>query len=271
MMTDGKKEIITYWYKKLGFPEKYDKEFQEALETYQIPDGLTVDTYDMEETDGKRNLLSYLYFCEALKDAYQKKGIPEEILLDTLSDMVIWTNTWSDLKGELHLSQLNWLKHHLSMKLFKIGRLQYYLAEASHYRAVPEENLQVGDPILDIHIPAVGPLTPEECARSIAMAKEFFAKYFPEHRYQGFVCHSWLLDESLKEILPADSNILQFQKLFNLYGTEPSDAILRFVFCWNTTRENLREFPAKSFLAEAVKRRLENGGSFYETTGVIKS
>ena len=170
----------------------------------------------------------------------------------------------------MHLSQLRWLKHHLSMKLFKIGRLQYYLAEASQTRAVPEENVQVGDPYIDIHIPAVGPLSPAECHKSVETARLFFANYFPEHQYRHFVCHSWLLDASLQEILPESSNILNFQKMFHLYRADESDAILHYVFRWDTTRENLADFPATSSLAKAVKERVENGGCFHETLGVIK-
>ena len=48
---------------------------------------------DLSSTDGKRNLLSMLFMCESLAEKYRERGIGEAVLLATLSDLVIWTNT----------------------------------------------------------------------------------------------------------------------------------------------------------------------------------
>lgn len=258
--------IIEKWYNTLGFPKEFDAEFKKALKTIKISDSIDISTY-VDEGDGKRNLLSYLYFCEKLKKQYEDKGISEEILLDTLKDIVRWNNTWSDVKNELYLGECEWLKHHLSMKLFKLGRLQFYMAKAEH--AIPSKGLKKGDNVVEIHIPSVGPLLKSECEKSIDMAREFFAKYYPEFEYKCFTCHSWLLDGTLKEILNSSSNILEFQSMFEIFESDPTNEIIRYVFGWDTTERKLSKKVAESSLAKKVKERVLGGGTFYETLGAI--
>ena len=260
-------ETIEKWYNILKFPKKFDYQFKQALKDIKISDSIKIENFK-ETTDGKLNLLSFLYMCEKLKSKYEDKKIPEEILIDTLSDILIWNNIWSDIKDELYLGECAWLKNHLSMKLFKLGRLQFCMGKAecdiSHF------NISKGDNVLEIHIPAVGPLTMEECERSIEYAKEFFSEYFPEFEYKCFTCHSWLLDKSLSAFLEPTSNILKFQNMFEEIKTEESDAILKYVFTWNINRRKLiSENPSSSFAAKVKEHALADG-KFYETLGILK-
>lgn len=260
-------KIIEKWYKKLNFSTKYDVEFYTALNEIKI-DAVKIDEYDIEEKDGKKNLLSYLYMCEELSKQYKEKGIPEEILYDTLSDIVIWQEIWSELKGELYLGEIGWLKMHLSMKLFKLCRLQFALGQAEH--DIPEKNIKKGDNIVEVHIPSVGPLTMEECEKSFDRAKQFFKEFYPDYKYKYFTCHSWLMDESLSEILKPDSNILAFQNMYEIFNSEESYAILKYVFKWDATKENIDSYNPSSSLAVKVKDCIKDGKKFYEATGVIK-
>lgn len=261
-------EVIEKWYKKLGFPKYFDEEFYEALREIKISDAITVEEYNEQEKDGRRNFLSFLYFCKDLQKKYEAMGIPEEILLDTLHDLVIWTDIWSGLKGGLYLGELAWLKLHLSGKLFKLGRLQYCINE-SHYDA-PDKGIKKGDAIIDMHIPAVGPLIKEECEKSLAMAREFFAAYFPEFEYEHIVCHSWLLGLNLADYLPAGSNILKFQELFDIVEQDADDAILRYVFQWQTNRHTVISQSASSGFAQKIKKAAMSGATFYSGLGVVK-
>lgn len=259
--------IIKEWYKQLHFSDMYNCEFYRAVDEIKVSDTITIEAYDTCEQDGKRNLLSYLFMCESLKEKYKEKGISEEILYDTLRDIVVWTDIWSEIKGGLYLGETAWLKRHLEMKLFKLGRLQFCMTEAEH--DIPKENVFKGDKIIEIHIPIGGRLDNAECKKSIEMAKKFFAEHFPEYDYKCFTCHSWLLDETLEEILDENSNIIKFQKMFKFVERKKSDAILRYVFKWNTTRNNVGGTAAPSGFAEKVKRRVLSGGDFYEALGVL--
>lgn len=261
-------QIIEKWYLKLGFPKEFNREFYKALDTVRISDAITVDSYDTECTDGKRNLLSYLYMCEALEAEYKKRGIGEDILLDTLYDIVRYTVIWSDLKGELYLGQLDWLKNHLSGTLFKLGRLQFNMGFSEH--TIPAKNILKGDPVLEVHIPEDGPLTVDAVNASFAMAGEFFPEFFPDFSYEYMTCHSWLLDPTLKELLKPESNILQFQGRFEPAQKEESYIMLRYIFKWNTTRLNLADFAPKTGFAAKVREQVLAGKRFYEVTGVIR-
>ncbi len=260
--------IIEKWYRTLGFSSTYDETFYHALQTIEIPDTTSIETYDIKETDGKRNLLSFLYMCERLSEQYAEKGIEEAILLDTLGDLVRWTDTWSELKNDLYLGQLTWVSIPMKMEIFKLGRLQFCMQKIDH--DVPEYGISKGDDIIGIHIPAGDPMTLEACKISLEMAKSFFATYYPEYRYDFFACHSWLLDTSLKNFLPSESNILKFQSLFDIVEEEKSDAIIRYVFRWGAERSDLDQLPVTSGFSQRVRDHMLAGGDFYESLGIIR-
>ena len=260
-------EIIESWYKALNFPKKYDAEFYDALNTITIPENLTIDTYDVEEQDGKRNFLAYLYFCEALKKQYASLGISESVLLDTVYDIRRWLDTWSMVKGELYLGELLWLSFHMRGTLFHLGTLQFAMGK-SHYDC-PEKGLAKGDRVIEVHIPAGTDLSKEAVDASFATAKAFFAEHFPEYEYRYFTCHSWMLGSTLNELLNPESKILAFQKRFDVVHEDKSEDIIRFVFRWDATREALTSLEATTGLMRRVKERALAGETFYSSLGVI--
>lgn len=259
--------IIEKWYKVLGFDSKYDLSFYDALRTIPISPDTDAYNYDYDCTDGKKNLLAFLYMCEDLQTRYRENGIPDKILLDTLSDIVYWCKVWSDIKGELYLGEIGWLANHMRFQLFQIGRLQYCIEPVTEN--LTRFGMTMGEHYLAIHIPATGPLCREDCEQSIAMARGFFETYFPELQYSWFCCFSWLLDDTLQKILPANSNILKFAALFQIVETRPADDIIRYVFRWDATRENMNSWVCRSGFAKAVKDCIANGWTFYETRGLI--
>ncbi len=262
------KDVIRKRYESIGFDPSYNEAFSEALETIKISDAITIEDYDVNEKDGKRNLLSYLFMLDALEKKYEEKGIPKEIFEDTIKDLSRWTDTWTDVKNELYLGELSWLKHHYEMKLFKIGRLQFCMGECEH--DIPSKGLKVGDPVMEIHIPEAGPLDKEACEASIEQAKAFFSKYFPEFEYKYFTCHSWLLDQTLSEILSENSNILKFQELFEIVDRDEADSLLGYIFKWKINRRQALGCVCNSGFAQRVKDRILKNGKFYNGLGVIE-
>lgn len=94
--------------------------------------------------------------------------------------------------------------------------------------------LERGDPVLGVHIPAAGrfhgPMDAESCEQSFREAVVFYGRFFPEHRFRGFTCTSWLLDGQFPQYLPPQSNIVLFQKRFHLIpvpGASDSQAMER--------------------------------------------
>lgn len=261
------REIIEKWYQKLNFPREFDDQFRHYLDTVPIRPGFTIEDYDLDCPDGRRNLLSFLYLCEGLEAQYREKGIGEEILLDTLRDIVIWTRNWTQVKGELCLFELAWLARILRMKLFTLGRLQFYMAPC---RAdLPTYGIHQGDPVMELHIPRGGKLDPEAVEDSFVRADAFFAKFYPEYSYPVYTCASWLLDAGLRAYLPEHSNILAFARRFDVVGAREEDAILRFVFQWDTDREKLPGLTCPTEFARVIKEAALGGAKFYVAMGVI--
>lgn len=62
---------------------------------------------------------------------YVRRGYPRSILIDTLKDMTIWINRHHDWFGEWGLSETGWLFGHMKGRLFRLGRLQFNLAECN--------------------------------------------------------------------------------------------------------------------------------------------
>lgn len=271
-VNDKKAEICQTakkWYELLEFPERFDKEFELALENTEILDLTTVENYDKSCTDGKANLISFLYFCEAIEKRYEEIGIPKNILIDTLKDVVVWCETWSLVKGELYLGELGWLTRHLKMRLFKLGRLQFCMGKSD--RDIPEFNIKNGDNVLEVHIPTGDRLDACECEKSFAAAKEFFAKYFPDFKYTVFTCHSWLLDPTLKKYLSENSNIIKFGDMWTRTANDDSNALIRYIFRWDANEENLSDITPPSSFAKKIKDAILGGETFHETLGVIKA
>lgn len=259
--------VIEKWYKRLNFHSKYDAEFYEALHTIAIPAETDISNYNLDCTDGKKNLLAFLYMCEALEKKYAEHGIGQEILLDTLSDIVRWCDEWSEIKGELYLGEIGWLSRSMNFYLFKIGRLQYCIHSVSE--RFTQFGMKMGECFIGVHIPPSGPLKVEDAKDSLNRARAFFAKYFPDMQYSYFSCYSWLLDDTLKAYLNPESNILKFAELFQVVEAHPSDDIIRFVFGSSASRENMDAWNCRSSFAQRIKAAIAEGREFYEVRGLI--
>ncbi len=144
--------------------------------------------------------------------------------------------------------EVEWIEMIWDGKLSELGRLQF------------EDH---GDGVLDVHIPETGlPLDPAACAASLRRAREVY----PNHHTAQ--CTSWLLDPQLAEALPPASNIVHFQRRFELRdeGREANDDVLRFVF--HTYERDLERLNPRTTLERALVERMRAGGTWRAPTGV---
>ncbi len=265
------KQIAKKWYDRIGFPQDCDAEFQALLAACpEIDKGLTAEQFAPEDLPelAAKNLLTILFLCESAEAKYRERGIPEKIMQATLSDILNWVGIYRAHTGKLGIASPLWMTNHLTARLFKLGRLQF--CRGTTHEPIPALGICKNAPCLDIHIPAGEPLSREACLASLRMAREFFPAYFPEFDFKCFVCHSWLLDDTLRSFLGEDSNIIRFQKLFTPLTKNESEAILRYTVDWYATRETLHTFPKKGRLAEKVAAEITRGTVFYETLGYIE-
>ncbi len=253
-------EIASKWYWKLNFPRDFDSEFKKISENISHIEDTSVTKY-MEQNIAKEpaeNLILFLYFCEHLSDLYNEKGIPEKVLIDSVSDLIDSVSAYYMQTGLLGVVNPDWISLSLSFRLFRIGRLQFAFQGAKV--GVPYLGLSKNEPVLDVHIPRGKQLNEDEVLDSFAESKAFFERYFPEYHYQFYSCHSWLFDDALVPLLKPDSNILKFRKLFIPIYADVMDSALYFVFGRGVTRENLLSCEVESEFGRRLKSYVLSGG-----------
>jgi hypothetical protein len=200
---------------------------------------------------------------------HRERGIPADVARRTLADLGRNMAIHRRRHGTTGVQAPRWLTHHFRGALYQLGRLQFERARHGERtgRALAAAGLDVvpGTPFLNVHIPDfLGPLSPAACDRSLALAGEFFTRYFPEEKYRTAFCESWLLDPQLKRYLAADSNIVRFQERFRVAReeTEPADTEpVRFVF--GNPDLDVQALPRRTSLERAVGDHLRAGGHWY--------
>ncbi|MFI2762597.1 acyltransferase domain-containing protein [Streptomyces echinatus] len=197
------------------------------------------------------------------------RGIPAEVTRRTLADLGRHIAVHRRRHGRPGVQAWRWLVRHFRGELYQLGRLQFERARLGRRTApvLAAAGLDAapGTPCLDLHIPDFhGPLTPSACDRSLALAREFFARYHPADRPVAVLCHSWLLDPTLRRYLPADSNIVRFQERFRIAREdgEPADTEpVQFVF--GDPDLPVAELPRRTSVERAVGDHLRAGGHWY--------
>lgn len=151
---------------------------------------------------------------------HQARGIPEDVSRRILADIgrhvAVHRKTTTGGGG---MVTPGWITHHLRGEIYQLGRLQFERGRLHEKTAagLAEKGLPAaeGDLYLSVHIPDFsGPLTRGACDESLARARDFFPRYFPEEDYALVLCTSWLLDPQLKQYLGPHSNVIAFQDWF---------------------------------------------------------
>jgi hypothetical protein len=207
----------------------------------------------------------YLSVLPLTLDWHRQHGIPAEITRATLSDLGVKVAAHRQGYGVGGFDKQNWLTRHFRCTLFRLGRLQFDRTrlDPTTYRdhPVPSDAPSPGDSVLEVHIPGDGPLTPPGCDESFALAGEFFRLHFPEEQHQHAICHSWLLDDQLADVLAPDSNIIRFQRRFQLFPwhLDSDQDILESVFGTPPGTADLDALPQSSTLQRAITTHLRAG------------
>ena len=211
----------------------------------------------------------HLYAAAAptVADLHRRWGLPEDVTWATLGNVGRNVGLHRRMHGSPGVNAPWWLVLHYRGMLVHLGRLQYLRARARWSPA--GASFAAGDPVLDLHIPPTGPLAPDAVDASLAGARVTFGRVFPADDSPWGVCSSWLLDPTLAEVLPEDSNIVRFQRRFHLdpdWARPGDDTIVEFVF--RRVRSAGGELPpATTTLERAIVDRLAAGGHWETRRG----
>jgi hypothetical protein len=219
----------------------------------------------------------YVYMFVAVlphvREYHRARGIPAEVSRLTLADLGRNVAVHRRRYGVGGLDPAGWLTRHFRGGIYQLGRLQFERATlgtrtGQAVRAAGQP-YGPGDPALAVHIPRFyGPMTAVACDDSFALAREFFPRHFPAERYAVATCHSWLLDSQLAEYLPAESNIVRFQRRFQpVYRSEDDEAIQTFVF--GQLVSTMDDPPQRTTLERAIVGHLVAGRHWHVAAGWV--
>ena len=224
----------------------------------------------------------YLAAVPALRRWHRQRGVDAGVSSDTIADLGRHIRLHRRRTGSVGFDEQFWMSLHFRGELFEIGRLQFnphllatgpagplFWYDAATIASLGD-GFRPGAPALGVHIPESGPLTPAACDASFGAAREFFAALFPAQHYGVATCTSWLMDDQLLEYLDADSNIVRFQRRFDLVpgARDDDDSPLKFVF--HKTLAELDQIVPHTRLEHAILDHLAAGKHWRVRTGSLR-
>ena len=213
---------------------------------------------------------------------HRSRGIAEEISWASMADLGRHMRIHRRMYRATGVDAAWWITMCLRAEAFDLGRLQFNwfhlgIGDDSPWWYPPEKALRrgvgfrQGDFCVGVHIPESGPMTPAACDDSLEMARGFFSEQFPltDQRRRLATCWSWLLDDQLADWLPPDSNIIGFQRRFQLVPgwVEDDKTVLEFVFRVPDALDHLDDLSQRTRLERAAVAHLKNGGHWHLRSG----
>ncbi|EPR14043.1 acyltransferase domain-containing protein [Ruminiclostridium papyrosolvens] len=210
------------------------------------------------DEDGMKILTCQLRCVCDTYDKYEELGISKEIFIATMKFFTRFLQDHKDRHGSFRYVWAWWAVRQISMVEYRIGELEY------------EMRMKDNRFWIDIHIPADADMTIGKLRKSYLEALDFFKKYYPDFAGVDMVCGSWLLAPTLKNVLPENSRILQFQKSFEIEHIE-EDSLGFMDWVYGGRDIPLEELPEDTTLQRNLKTYLQNNGKIGWTTGKLIS
>lgn len=214
---------------------------------------------------------AFLAAVPVVRQYHAEHGIPDEISRASLSTVGQAVTASRAMFGASGLLFALWVQPLAFRGVhYRIGRLAYDLGGT---RGPQPDGVDVA-----VHIASGQPLEPHACDRSFEQALAFFRRHFPERPVRRFTCHSWLLDDQLADYLSESSNIVRFQRRFQLLPFDEGrderadNVILEYVFERLHTDpripdEMLDDLPQTTSLQRAFVTHLRAGRHWRSRTG----
>ncbi|MET0967089.1 MAG: acyltransferase domain-containing protein [Nakamurella sp.] len=250
----------------LGAMDDRDISAGQRIRNTLVSDLGNLDGQEPPEAGSSAWLAASIDAVPTVADWMRRRGVDELIVSATLSDVGRQLQLHHRHTGRVGFDVPGWMGAVLCGNFYQLGRLQFELRQ---WRGgEPRPAISAGEFVLDVHIPATGPLDPPAVLASFAQAADFFPRYFPKQLTDLAICGTWLLDPYLVEHLPATSNITAFQQQFTLYGEPRDDELdaMYFVF-GRRSLDNLDDLPRRTALQRLVLTRIEAGGSWQVVHG----
>lgn len=210
-----------------------------------------------EDTDNILMLYCQLECACRIHDRYREKQIDDSIYIDTMKCFPRFIGECLKKNGRMFFDRGWWTYRQTSMKLFRIGSLEY------EFQSMGQER------VIAVHIPSDADLSCPAVDRSFEDAAAFFRSRYPDFTYRRYTCDSWLMAPALRALLPQDSNIISFQNHFTVTRENREDlGYLEWLF-QSPGNTDFKSLPESTSLQKRAKESLLNGGFIGAAHGEI--
>ena len=253
--------------RKLDIPQEVIARLGPVPEAAPYLEGLCTEAYDatanalheaLGTDEGGFKILSAMLEAALLAwKEYERLGIPEEIYFATMGCFPRFIKEHKESFGVYGFDRWWWTGRQTSLRLFRIGVLEYELGANET------------DKWISVHIPSDADLSDEAVDSSVRNARAFLHRFFPVYAKAEFHCHSWLLSPALGKLLPAQSRINRFRNRFEILGVdEEADDYKLWVF--KNKSLTIEEFPENTTLQRQMKAFLAQGGKVGSARGIMR-
>lgn len=199
---------------------------------------------------------------------YKEHNIDEQIYLDSMRDIWVWTQTCLENYHHLGVYEYGWLRNFFTASIVRLGRLEFHII--SYERDEPYTacgvTVKKGDPVINTHIPADGHLDPADVQDAFCRAYRYFGKT----GIAPIVCDSWLLYPGNRQFCAPGSRMVSFLDNFTILESrdKPNSGDLWRVFGKRETHAP-DTLPEDTPLRRNLKKHLQNGGTMGCGYGIL--
>ena len=210
-----------------------------------------------DDPDGLIELWELMDMVRATHERYIERGIDGAVFDATMGFCARNLNEALRAYGRYRFTAAWWFPRELSMVEFRLGSLEYELIDEDGAREI------------GVHIPSDADLSPAAVDASFELWRGFMARHFPDWADAPWSCDSWMMAPALAGLLDEQSNILRFQRRFQLEELdENSMGVIGWVFPGHT--EVSERLPENTSLQRRLKAHLLSGGKVGWAKGILK-
>lgn len=219
----------------------------------------------------------YLYFKQKAatftKRLYDEKALPVSLFEDNIRDIDLWAEDYATRNRGIPgiaKEHFQWIDDILTLKIIKLGRLQFELLSPDIIAKYSE--ILKPDPstlYLNVHIRAREPFDPEHCEDSYCQAAAFYRAHGHSFSRLIFYCDSWLLHPKLCTLLSAPSNILCFQKRYQLLSEDPGNRQME-ERVFGLVSDSPDNYPQQTRLQKSLRSSLLQGDNYGTAQGFFE-
>lgn len=251
------------FYVQENFPVDYEQKFKDPFHQ-------DFSENPMIELGNQERIFESLAQLISLREFYLAKEIPMKHFYKSIYDLGYRMNRFYQKNGVYGLtdSDLKWLSPLYKAEIFDLDSLRFQISGFSYqeierqtyqYMSLSQkwkERFPEGTPIITIHIFKNTDFRPEKIDTSLSLARDFFARYFPEHNYEYFVCRSWLLYRPTENLLAPQSNIVSFAKRFQIIAQNQNTKQALDRIYGTSDLDKIERMPKNSSLAQKAYKNL---------------